>query len=168
MPNAKSCLCQTPLEATLTEEEARRNSKRIELLYVSSSNPITPDIFQLADQHRGADEAARAEISAPMNAQLTGTLPICLCTLHSLCKVVQPPLHGSQHVSQLQSSWCMRCKMHLVAQPCSLSAWCTVPVFTQREQLLCSFISTFWQDLSRVCSDLPKNPEAFWLRLFVF
>ena len=63
---------QTPLEQTLTEEEARRNSRRLELLYVSSSNPITPDIFQLADQHKGADEQARAALSAPMNAQLTG------------------------------------------------------------------------------------------------
>lgn len=68
-------LLQTPLEATLTEDEARRNSKRLELLYVSSSNPITPDIFQLADQYRGADEAARAATSAPMNADLTGILP---------------------------------------------------------------------------------------------
>lgn len=70
---------QTPLEATLTEEEARRNSKRLELLYVSSSNPMTPDIFQLADRYRGADEAGRAETSAPMNTELTGTLLACCC-----------------------------------------------------------------------------------------
>ena len=63
---------QTPLEETLTEEESRRNSRRLDLMYVSSSNPVTPDIFQLADQNKGLDEAARAQASQPLNADITG------------------------------------------------------------------------------------------------
>jgi hypothetical protein len=41
-------------------------------MYVSSSNPVTPDIFQLADQNKGLDEAARAQASQPLNADITG------------------------------------------------------------------------------------------------
>lgn len=63
---------QTPLEEILTEEESRRNSRRLDLMYVSSSNPVTPDIFQLADQNKGLDEAARAQASQPLNADITG------------------------------------------------------------------------------------------------
>ena len=65
---------QTPLEETLTEEESRRNSRRLDLMYVSSSNPVTPDIFQLADQNKGLDEAARAQASQPLNADITGEI----------------------------------------------------------------------------------------------
>ena len=43
-------------------------------MYVSSSNPITPDIFQLADQNKGLDEKARAQASTPLNASITGEL----------------------------------------------------------------------------------------------
>ena len=67
-------IVQTPLEQTLTDEESRRNSRRIDLMYVSSSNPVTPDIFQLADQNRGLDVAARAEASQTLNADITGML----------------------------------------------------------------------------------------------
>ena len=65
---------QTPLEATLTEEESRRNSRRMDLMYVSSSNPVTPDIFYLADQNRGLDAQARAQAAQPLNAEITGLL----------------------------------------------------------------------------------------------
>ena len=75
---------QTPLEATLTEEESRRNSRRIDLMYVSSSNPVTPDVFQLADQNKGLDEQARAQASLPLNADITGELLISVCSL--LCQ----------------------------------------------------------------------------------
>ena len=68
---------QTPLEETLTEEESRRNSRRLDLMYVSS-NPVTPDIFQLADQNKGLDEAARAQASQPLNADITGELNILI------------------------------------------------------------------------------------------
>ena len=65
---------QTPLEATLTEEESRRNSRRMDLMYVSSSNPVTPDIFYLADQNRDLDAQARALAAQPLNAEITGLL----------------------------------------------------------------------------------------------
>jgi len=44
----------------------------MDLMYVSSSNPVTPDIFQLADQNKGLDEKARAQASQPLNADITG------------------------------------------------------------------------------------------------
>ena len=65
---------QTPLEATLTEDESRRNSRRMDLMYVSSSNPVTPDIFYLADQNRDLDAQARAQAAQPLNAEITGLL----------------------------------------------------------------------------------------------
>ena len=68
---------QTPLEATLTEEESRRNSRRLDLMYVSSSNPVTPDIFYLADQNRDLDAQARAQAVQPLNAEITGLLSSC-------------------------------------------------------------------------------------------
>ena len=67
---------QTPLEATLTEEESRRNSRRMDLMYVSSSNPVTPDIFYLADQNRDLDAQARTQAAQPLNAEITGLLSL--------------------------------------------------------------------------------------------
>ena len=64
---------QTPLEETLAEEESRRNSRRLDLMYVSSSNPVTPDIFHLADKNRDLDASARAQAAEPLNADITGT-----------------------------------------------------------------------------------------------
>ena len=41
-------------------------------MYVSSSNPVTPDIFYLADQNRDLDAQARAQAAQPLNAEITG------------------------------------------------------------------------------------------------
>lgn len=74
---AISACTQAPLEASLTEEEARRNSRRLDLLYLASSHPVAPDVFQLADQAAscGADEAARATLERSLDPQLCGAPP---------------------------------------------------------------------------------------------
>jgi len=68
---------QAPLEATLTEEEARRNSRRLDLLYMASWHPVAPDVFQLADTAAGAaaGEADRARLERPLDPQLSGAPP---------------------------------------------------------------------------------------------
>ena len=67
---------QAPLEATLTEEEARRNSRRLDLLYLASSHPVAPDVFQLCDAAAGDGEAARALLERPLDPQLSGARPL--------------------------------------------------------------------------------------------
>lgn len=79
----------------MTEEESRRNSRRIDLMYVSSSNPMTPDIFQLADQNKGLDEQARAQASQPLNADITGvTMPLPDSHMVTLVTQDWSNLHG--------------------------------------------------------------------------
>ena len=70
---------QAPLEATLTEEEARRNSRRLDLLYMASSHPVAPDVFQLCDAAGATDEAARASLERPLDPQLSGARPHAVC-----------------------------------------------------------------------------------------
>ena len=50
-------------------------------MYVSSSNPVTPDIFYLADQNRDLDAQARAQAAQPLNAEITGWPSSC----HAWC-----------------------------------------------------------------------------------
>ena len=92
---------QTPLEATLTEEESRRNSRRMDLMYVSSSNPVTPDIFHLADQNRGLDPEARAQAAQPLNADITG-----LSFLHKL-EVLELAVKNVQACCLLADIWAL-------------------------------------------------------------
>ena len=81
---------QTPLEATLTEEESRRNSRRLDLMYVSSSNPVTPDIFHLADQNRDLDAQARAQAAQPLDAAITGLLLHCSLSCTTKAQLLRP------------------------------------------------------------------------------
>ena len=53
-------------------------------MYVSSSNPVTPDIFQLADQSKGLTEQARAEAPQPLNADITGVQPTVVAPLQCI------------------------------------------------------------------------------------
>ena len=79
---------QLPLEATLTEEEARRNSRRLDLLYLASSHPVAPDVFQLCDAAGAADEAARATLERPLDPQLSGARPLAFCASTVSCQKI--------------------------------------------------------------------------------
>ncbi|CAL8463003.1 g2537 [Coccomyxa elongata] len=61
------------VEPTLTEEEEKRNGRRIDLLYASSAHPIAPDIFELADLAAAAASAEeRRNIQRIIDPKLTG------------------------------------------------------------------------------------------------
>lgn len=64
---------QGPLEGTLNEEEAHRNSTRIDLIYMSSFHPLAPDIFEIADAARSVAADKRIAMSRPIPARLSGT-----------------------------------------------------------------------------------------------
>ncbi len=61
------------MEPTLTEEERKRNGRRIDFLYVSSAHPIAPDIFELADLAAAAASAEeRRNTQRIIDPKLTG------------------------------------------------------------------------------------------------
>ena len=64
-------LLQGPLEEQLSEEETHRNGRRLDLFYVSSAHPLTPDIFEMADRLGSLSPAERAREMVPMNPELT-------------------------------------------------------------------------------------------------
>lgn len=75
---------QAEVEGSLTEEEQRRNGRRIDLLYVSSAHPIAPDIFELADLAAAVASAQeRRNIQRIIDPKLTGQPPIA-CLSHGL------------------------------------------------------------------------------------
>eukprot|EP00884_Botryococcus_braunii_P023039 jgi/Botrbrau1/9419/Bobra.0252s0043.1 len=69
---ARLLAATTPLEATLNEEESRRNSTRIDLIYMLSSHPVAPDIFEMADAASGAQPDQLASVARPLSASLSG------------------------------------------------------------------------------------------------
>ena len=65
-------VAQAALEHTLTEDEVRRNSRRTDQVYILSSHALAPDVYELADGAVGLDEAARTQLSKPLDASITG------------------------------------------------------------------------------------------------
>ena len=65
---------QEALQHLLTDEEKRRNSRRLDQVYMLSSHPTAPDVFELADSSNGLDESARTALSKPLDANITGEL----------------------------------------------------------------------------------------------
>ena len=60
---------QEALEELLSEEESRRNSRRMDLLYMLSSHPAAPDAYEVAEQPgdgrgKALDAAAVGELPA--------------------------------------------------------------------------------------------------------
>lgn len=65
------------MEGSLTEEERRRNGRRIDLLFVSSSHPVAPDVFELADLAAAVSSAEeRRNIQRIIDPKLTGQSPL--------------------------------------------------------------------------------------------
>lgn len=50
----------------------RSNSRRLELLYVSGSHSLAPDVFELAEAAEGKDAAAKLEAARPMDPAASG------------------------------------------------------------------------------------------------
>lgn len=71
-------VAQAALEHTLTDEEKRRNSRRIDQIYLLSSHAMAPDIFELEDAASGQDEAELGQLSKPLDAGITGASCSCI------------------------------------------------------------------------------------------
>ena len=56
-----------PHEATLTPEEAARNGRRIDQLFVSTAHPLAPEAFELAEKSAGRPLEKLHEVTAPMD-----------------------------------------------------------------------------------------------------
>jgi 5'-3' exoribonuclease 2 len=56
-----------PLEATLTPEEAARNGRRVDQLFVSTAHPLAPEAFELAEKSAGRPPERLHEITAPLD-----------------------------------------------------------------------------------------------------
>ena len=60
------------MEHTLTKEELRRNSRRLDQVYLLSSHPMAPDVFELADLSTGLPDSQRIELSKALDTAITG------------------------------------------------------------------------------------------------
>lgn len=83
--NVAPWLVQGSVEAELSNEEQWRNGKRLDQLYVSPSNPVVPELYDLGNR---AEQEPDKQHSSQLDPQLLGTLGIqrhChLCTYKSL------------------------------------------------------------------------------------
>ena len=57
-----------PLEASLTPEEAARNGRRIDQLFVSTAHPLAPEAFEVAEKAAGKELPEELhEAAAPLD-----------------------------------------------------------------------------------------------------
>ncbi|XP_068646686.1 5'-3' exoribonuclease 3 isoform X2 [Aristolochia californica] len=60
------------VEITLTEEEKRRNSMMLDLLFVASSHPLSPYIFSLDNRCKQLSDSERAEVKEKIDPRASG------------------------------------------------------------------------------------------------
>jgi len=56
-----------PLEASLTSEEAARNGRRVDQLFVSTAHPLAPEAFEVAEKAVGRATEELHDVAAPMD-----------------------------------------------------------------------------------------------------
>ncbi|KAK9808425.1 hypothetical protein WJX73_003377 [Symbiochloris irregularis] len=79
------------VEHLLTEEERRRNSRRLDQIYMLSSHPMAPDAFELADSASEMDESARTQLSKALEPTITGGMSgLLLPASGEACPAVLP------------------------------------------------------------------------------
>lgn len=82
---------QATVEGTLDAEEARRNGRRLDLMYCSTSHPLAPDIFELVDAAAAAGgvsgSASIGAVERIIDPKLTGAPPFLL-GLFRCCNVL--------------------------------------------------------------------------------
>ena len=77
---------QEALEEKLSEEEKRRNSRRMDLLYMLSSHPVAPDAYEVAEQIGDSP-------SKPLDAASVGELLVLARSGPSTLTPCCPPSH---------------------------------------------------------------------------
>lgn len=54
-------------QKSLDEEERYRNSRRLELLYMKSTHPLAPDVYEMANSSSNLSKAQRAGVQQPID-----------------------------------------------------------------------------------------------------
>lgn len=76
MPSIPVLGCLVPTLSLLTPRLPLcircRNSQRLELMYLSGSHPLAPDVFELGEACEGKDAAAKLEAARTLDAGASG------------------------------------------------------------------------------------------------
>ncbi|KAM7518175.1 hypothetical protein LguiB_017137 [Lonicera macranthoides] len=92
------------VEHTLTEEEARRNSMMLDMLFVSLSHPLSPHIFSLNDRCNLLTKIARAQTKEQLDPAASGGMNgfISLCAGDPCPPIFRSPVEGMDAIKDNQ------------------------------------------------------------------
>ncbi|XP_010244085.1 PREDICTED: 5'-3' exoribonuclease 3-like isoform X2 [Nelumbo nucifera] len=92
------------VENTLTEEEVRRNSMMHDMLFVTSSHPLSPYIFSLDDRCRQLSDEERFEIKEKLDPRASGGMNgyISLCRGDPCPPIFRSPVTGMEDIMNNQ------------------------------------------------------------------
>lgn len=92
------------VEHTLTDEEVRRNSVMMDMLFVSSAHTLSPYIFSLDDRYKQLSVQERVSIKEPLDPGASGGMNgyISLCAGDPCPPVFRSPIQGSEDIMDNQ------------------------------------------------------------------
>ncbi|KAF8377839.1 hypothetical protein HHK36_031224 [Tetracentron sinense] len=92
------------VENTLTEEEVRRNSVMFNMLFVTSSHPLSPYIFSLDDRCKQLPDRERVEVKEQLDPKASGGMNgyISLCIGDPCPPIFRSPVNGMEDIMNNQ------------------------------------------------------------------
>lgn len=92
------------IEHTLTEDEARRNSVMLDMVFVSLSHPLSPYIFSLSDRCKQLTEKERSNIKEKLDPDASGGMNgyLSLCAGDPCPPVFRSPIKGMEDIMDNQ------------------------------------------------------------------
>ncbi|KAM7517253.1 hypothetical protein LguiA_006836 [Lonicera macranthoides] len=92
------------IDHTLTEEEARRNSRMFDMLFVALSHPLSPYIFSLDDRCKQLTDKERSEVKEQINTGASGGMNgyLSLCAGDPCPPIFRSPVGGMQDIMDNQ------------------------------------------------------------------
>ncbi|KAM7255761.1 hypothetical protein ACFE04_011502 [Oxalis oulophora] len=88
------------VEHTLTEEEVRRNSVMFDMLFVTSSHPLSVSIYSLDSRYKHLTDHQRAEVKEPIDPNLSGGMNgyLSLCAGDASPPMFRSPIDGMEDI----------------------------------------------------------------------